>query len=58
MQKKEVYEEMQRTSFEIKNGMGEDQSLLLILSFLLYERFGERYREWTVCSGISDGIMG
>lgn len=31
--RKEVYEEMQRTSFEIKNGMGEERA---------YERFGER----------------
>ena len=28
-----IYEEMQRTSFEIKNGMGEERA---------YERFGER----------------
>ena len=31
--RKEVYEEMQRTSFEKKNGMGEERA---------YERFGER----------------
>ena len=31
--KKEVYEEMQRTAYEIKNGVGEERA---------YERFGER----------------